>query len=66
MHYKVLPNMGQRPAQRALAPRYTLLEDAWQDMSTGIVEDATGRLVAFHERHLLWVEFGVKNGSVTV
>ena len=66
MFYRVLPNMNQQPAHKALAARYTTLEDAWQDMSTGIVEDANGRLVAFHERHLLWVEFGVKNGSVTV
>ena len=58
--------MNQRPAHKALAARYTLLEDAWQDMSTGIVEDANGRLVAFHARHLLWVEFGVKNGSVAL
>ena len=60
--------MNQQPAHKALAARYTTLvrRSRGQDMSTGIIEDNNGRLVAFHARHLLWVEFGVKNGSVTV
>ena len=66
MFYRVLPNMNQQPAHKALAPRYTLLEDAWAVMAEGIIEDNNGRLVAFHARHLPWVEFGVKNGSVTL
>lgn len=47
------------PASRialAMQSPYSRLEDAWYDMGGGIIFDSTGAVVAFHERHLLWIE----------
>lgn len=40
----------------AKARPYERLEDATADMGEGVVFDSSGEVVAFHERHLRWVE----------
>lgn len=50
--YRIVRTPDPRPAEFALAVRYTRVEDAVADMDAGVVLADDGRLVAFHERHL--------------
>lgn len=51
--YAVVPHPHPRPAVLAVAPRHRDIADAVAAMGDGAVLDpATGRLAAFHERHL--------------
>lgn len=54
--YRILPNPNYTAVQFALAHRYSTLEGAWADMGEGIVVDDQGTLVAFHERHLWYLQ----------
>lgn len=58
MTYRVLPGPTATRAQRALARRYSDLDEALANMGRGIVIADDDRLVAFHERHLGWIERG--------
>ena len=40
----------------AKARPYERIEEATADMGEGVVFDSSGEVVAFHERHLRWVE----------
>lgn len=52
-HYRIIRNINASAATIALAPRRTEVADAFADMGEGIVISGdTGRIVAFHERHL--------------
>lgn len=53
--YRVLPGPLASRAKAALAPSYRDVTDAVRAMGEGIVLDDGGRLVAFHETHLLTV-----------
>lgn len=57
--YRVVPSTTPLPSALATARRYTRVEDAVGDMGEGVVVGVDGpnlRLVAFHERHLPYVE----------
>ena len=54
--FKIIHSVYAKPAQIAVARSYSQLADAFADMGDGIViESATDRMVAFHERHLAFI-----------
>jgi len=55
MRYRIVPDVFARP-RNATAPTRTRLVDAVLDMGSGLVIDPSGRIVAFHERHLRFIE----------
>lgn len=61
--YRIIPNLDTTPARIALAPTRTQLADAYADMGEGIVIDNTGRIVAFHQRHLPALERRASRGE---
>lgn len=54
--YRVVPTPTPRPSHLALARTYDDVNTAVAAMGEGVVMSATGRLVAFHERHLGYLE----------
>lgn len=54
--YRILREVGSKPSEFLIAPPRHNLRDAVADMGGGLVVDDTGRLVAFHERHLDYLQ----------
>jgi hypothetical protein len=55
------PNVSRASITLAHAAPYDRLVAATQDMGGGVVFDDKGEIVAFHERHLTWIErFGAR------
>lgn len=54
--FRVVRSPTFKPSQYALAPRFSRLEDAFIEMGEGIVLGEEGRVVAFHEKHLWFIE----------
>jgi hypothetical protein len=50
------PHIVPAEITRAHAAPYDRLETATQDMGGGVVFDSAGDIIAFHERHLRWIE----------
>ena len=57
--YTITAHHAPKPVGRALAPRYSTVEAAFADMRDGCVWEGE-RLVAFHERHLAWLQHAHK------
>lgn len=51
------PDVSAAQVALARARSYSRLEDAVADMESGVVFDDAGEIVAFHERHLRWLEY---------
>lgn len=62
--YRIVRNVNFKPAQFALAQKYSELSDAFADMNDGIVLDDNGEIVAFHERHLRFVQRAAKTPEI--
>lgn len=54
--YRIVASTHYTPAALALAPRHARFEDAVRGMGEGIVLAEGGRIAAFHEKHLRFVE----------
>ena len=54
--YRIVPSLTPSPARLARARRYSTIEGAVDAMGEGVVLASGGRLVAFHERHLVEAE----------
>ena len=60
--YRIIPSVFASPVQVAMSPRRADIEHAVADMGFGVViDEQTGRVVAFHESHLPFVNAGVGN-----
>lgn len=54
--YRIVQSPYYKPAQFALARRYTDLTNAFIDMGEGVLLGDDERIIAFHEKHLRFVE----------
>lgn len=54
--FRIIPHLNVKPSRLATAKRYTRLEDAFADMGEGIIVGSDNRIVAFHEKHLRFIE----------
>ncbi len=62
--YRIARNPDVPRAEMGYARRYERLEDAVADMGEGLVFDDSGAIVAFHERHLRWLEYRGRSSGV--
>ena len=54
--FRILDHPTPSGADLALASTRESVEGAVVEMGTGVVIDAAGEIVAFHEGHLAWIE----------